>query len=121
MAVAIEMKNHGMDYKKLLLQYMTNDHVSCSKSLAVNNGERLEKAADDYVANFYGSKEKAAKTEEAMAMREQYIKQRKYELIDPLNVITKIAELSDEIEKFMSEVDGALSTSNANTTIEITY
>ncbi len=120
-AVAIEMKNHGMDYKKLLLQCMTSDHVDCSKSLAANNGERLEKAADDYVANFYGSKEKAAKTEEAMAMREQYIRQRKYELIDPLNVITKIAELSDEIEKFMSEVDGALSTSNANTTIEITY
>lgn len=43
------------------------------------------------------------------------------ELIDPVGLEKRIEELDSMITAFMTEIDAALSVSNALTTIEITY
>lgn len=50
-----------------------------------------------------------------------YIKSNSMELIDPVGLEKRIEELDSMITAFMTEIDAALSVSNALTTIEITY
>ena len=54
-------------------------------------------------------------------LRQTYIENNTYDLIDPLD-ITKVMEALDaEINEFNAEVDAALSVSNALTVIEFEY
>lgn len=59
---------------------------------------------------------------EAMkALRKTYIENNKYDLIDPLDVASIMEKLENEINEFETEVDAALSVSNALTVIEFEY
>lgn len=120
-AEAIEMKNHGIEYKVILLDAMRfhlNDSVGDIKS---KNGEDLERRAEQYVIGIYGSKEGKTNPEDFEKTKRDFIKSNSYELVDPLHVADKIVALEKEIAEFRTEVDSVLSTSNAITEIEIAY
>ena len=55
------------------------------------------------------------------ALRKTYIENNTYDLIDPLNVTDLIEKLTEEINEFNTEIDAALSVSNALTVIEFEY
>ena len=55
------------------------------------------------------------------SLRKTYIENNTYDLIDPLGVANVIKSLEDEINKFNTEIDAALSCSNALTVIEFEY
>lgn len=61
------------------------------------------------------------KTYEVTAVRDAYVKANTYELIDPINIKAQIDEYQRLISDFQSEVDSALSVSNAITEIEFSY
>lgn len=119
-AEAIEMKNHGMENYIFLANAIAQARRAAMMELDRNNGQYLEKKATDYVIAMYGGKENVG-TDEAKAAMENYINANTFDLIDPMNV----AIIQDEIEKyvsdFMSEIDAALSVSNALTEIEFSY
>lgn len=120
-AEAIEMKNHGLEFYKKLLQKMVFEMRNAKTNAENANGKNLEARADGYIRNLYGATDMKSLTQEATEEREKFIKQHTSELVDPLKLDTKIAELEKFIYEFSIDVDAALSTSNAVTEIEIAY
>ena len=124
-AEAIEQKNHGMEFKKYLRNKLVSQQRTAQANLDANSGEALEKKAEQYVLSVIGAQPKDSKmsvdSEAMKALRKTYIENNTYDLIDPIGV-TKVTEnLLDEINEFETEVDAALSVSNAVTVIEFEY
>lgn len=119
-AETIEMKNHGMDFKKLLKQKIKKQYDAAMAQIITENG-KLEDKAENYVVGLYGSKEGKTSTEEFTKTREAYIEAQTMELVDPIGVLKEMEDLETEIAEFTAEVDAALSVSNSLTEIEITY
>lgn len=85
------------------------------------NGDDLEKRAEQYVIGIYGSKEGKTNTDDFEKTKKDFINANSYELIDPIKILDKINTLEESIASFKAEVDASLSTSNAVTEIEINY
>ena len=124
-AEAIEMKNHGMEFRSALLRQINSAYTTAQNELNRNSGETLEKKAEKYVLDVIAAQPKDSKmsvdSEAMKALRKTYIENNTYDLVDPLDV-TKIMETLDaEINEFNTEVDAALSVSNALTVIEFEY
>ena len=117
-AEAIEMKNHGLDGEKRMLRYMVS-RLAEAEALINRTRSDLESRADGFIRDQTGSKE--SKTEDLLKMRQDYIAMQDVELVDPLHIRETIKTLDEKINTFMSEVDSALQTSNANTEITIEY
>ena len=124
-AEAIEMKNHGMEFRSALLRQINSAYTTAQNELNRNSGETLEKKAEKYILDVISAQPKDSKmsvdSEAMKALRKTYIENNTYDLVDPLDV-TKIMEALDaEINEFNTEVDAALSVSNALTVIEFEY
>lgn len=124
-AEAIEMKNHGMEFKKALLQNLYTAYGSAQNEFNKNNDEALEKKAEQYILAVIAAQPKDAKmsvdSDAMKVMRQNYIENNKYDMLDPLGVAKIIEALDTEINEFNTEVDAALSVSNALTVIEFEY
>lgn len=124
-AEAIEAKNHGMEYKKILRQRMINDWHIASNELERNSDEAIEKKAEQYVLSVIAAQPKDSKmsidSDAMKALRKDYIANNAYDLVDPLGVTKIVDELLNEINEFETEIDAALSVSNAVTVIEFEY
>jgi hypothetical protein len=124
-AEAIEMKNHGMEFRSALLRQMNSAYVSAQNELNRNSGETLEKKAEKYVLDVINAQPKDSKmsvdSEAMKALRKTYIENNTYDLVDPLDVAKIMETLDAEINEFNAEVDAALSVSNALTVIEFEY
>ena len=120
-AEAIEMKNHGIDFERILKESMEQQYKTAKATILLENGKDLEIRADQYITAIYGQKESKANVADIEKVKSDFLKSNQYELIDPLSVLDKIAELEDYINNFSAEVDSALSVSNALAEIEINY
>jgi hypothetical protein len=122
---AIEAKNHGMEFKSMLLRQMNSAYVAAQNELNRNGGEALEKKAEQYVLAVIAAQPKDSKmsvdSEAMKALRKTYIENNTYDLVDPMDIAKVIEKLDAEINEFNAEVDAALSTSNALTVIEFEY
>lgn len=118
-AEAIEMKNSGMDNFETLVMELSSQ-LNRASGVIKRSEEEMDERADKYVIGLYGSKEKA-QSPEVTAVRDAYIKANTCELIDPINIKAQIDEYQRLISDFQSEVDSALSVSNAITEIEFSY
>lgn len=124
-AEAIEMKNHGMEFKTNYMRTIASQNLSAQADINRNSGEAIEKRAEQYVLSVIQAQPKDAKmaidSDAMQALRKDYIKNNTYDLIDPLKVNDIIEKMTDEINEFNTEVDAALSVSNALTVIEFEY
>ena len=124
-AEAIEMKNHGMEFRKSLLTRITYAYSNAQNEFNKNNGEALEKRAEKYVLDVINAQPKDSKmsvdSDAMKTMRKEYIDNNKFDMLDPLDVAKIMEALDNEINEFEAEVDAALSVSNALTVIEFEY
>ena len=120
-AEAIEMKNNGIQRKRFLMNQLNMDYLQAKGTADRSNGAELERRADDYVRTMIGNTDVKGMTEEVKKMREDFIKAQTMELVDPIGVLKQIEQLNEEITAFETNVDAALSVSNALTNIEISY
>lgn len=120
-AEAIEMKNHGVEFDKLLMNTMNIQYRNAQMQINQENGKDLEQRAEQYVTAIYGQKEGKTNTADIEKVKADFLKSNQYELVDPLRVLDKIEDLEKKINDFMAEVDSALSVSNALTEITIEY
>lgn len=121
-ADAVELRRHGLSYRRTLLQAMTLQLKRVRGTIEQKNGEELTRAADKMVEVYYGRQtDVKAITEEMKATREKFIEDNTYELLDPIRIENRIRELDKEITAFETEVDSALSVSNAVTEITVSY
>jgi len=120
-AVAIEMKNHGIELEEIYYNRLKSQYFTAQKIIETENS-KVDERADKYIESLHGNKE-ASKVDGTQANkdRETYVKNNQYELIDPLKILNKMSTLEEKISKFKSEVDAALSVSNAKTEISISY
>ena len=124
-AEAIEMKNHGMEFKNTLKMYIERQYANAKNEFDKNSGDPLERRAENYVLSVIQAQPKDSKMavdSDAMKnLRAQYIKDNTYDIIDPIGVKDVIEKLDNEISGFITEVDAALSVSNALTVLDIEY
>ena len=121
-ADAVELRRHGLSYRRTLLQEMTLQLKRVRSTIEQKNGEELTRAADKMVEVYYGRQtDVKAITEEMKATREKFIEDNTYELLYPIRVENRILELDKEITAFETEVDSALSVSNSVTEITVSY
>ena len=124
-AEAIEMKNHGMEFKSDLLRQMNLAYTTAQNELIRNGGEVLEKKAEQYVLAVIAAQPKDSKmsvdSDAMKTLRQTYIDNNTYDLVDPMDIAKVMEKLDAEINEFNAEVDAALSCSNALTVIEFEY
>lgn len=119
-AEAIEMKNHGIEYEKMLMAVMEQQYRKVQNAISMNNN-LIEERADKYVIELYGQKEGKTNGDDVEKVRKAFLTEQSYDFIDPINVLSKIEDLKKKTSEFLSEVDSALSVSNALTEIKIEY
>lgn len=119
-AEAIEMNNHGIDLKLQLKNAMKKQYDSAMTTIISKNSVVDDKATE-YVVGLFGQKESKTANEEYEKARKSYIEANTMELINPVNILEKIEALEVEIADFTTEVDSALSVSNALTEITVEY
>lgn len=120
-AEAIWMRNHGTEKLQGLVNCMQKQYKSEQAKINKQNGSDLEARADQYVTAIYGQKDGKTNTADIEKVRLDFLNANTYELLDPIKILEKIESLENEISNFMSEVDSALSCSNALTEIAIEY
>ena len=120
-AEAIDMKSSGMGNFSMLLNRLTRQMQTVKSVIDRENGERLETRADDYVKSLYGSSEMKNMADDIKKVRETFVESQMLDLVDPIGAEKVMDELREYVDSFMSEVDSALSVSNALTTVEVEY
>ena len=120
-AEAIEMKNHGVQYTKALMNRLSTDLSAATTAANRANGDSLTSRADAYISALFSSAELKNPSAEVMDARQKYIDAQTVALVDPLNVRVILEELEAQVNDFLVDVDAALSVSNATTTVEICY
>lgn len=120
-AEAIEMKNNGVERKKKLVFRLHTDYIQAKAVADRANGAELERRADEYIRTMLGTTDIKGMTGEVQRMREDFIKAQTVELVDPIGVLKQMELLNEGITAFETNVDAALSVSNALTNIEISY
>lgn len=119
-AEAIWMYQYGM---KTLIKL--NNTISCQYNNVVSKvdaqNQSLERDADIFIQNVYNNKESKTDSNNIANTRKDYIEARKMELVDPIDAMKVIGEMTDKVQSFLAEVNTVLSTSNATTEITIQY
>lgn len=113
-AEAIEYKT-SIEMQKILLNRMARQYKEAVSIVTMQN-ERVENNLDAQVANLAG---KDSNKSNLSGYMEEYRKQNYWTLVDPIDLKSKIDALEEEITDFETNVDVALSVSNATTFITI--
>lgn len=120
-AEAIDRKNHGVEYLKLLAQTIAKDYAAATRTAEAANGDTLDRRADDHVRIVVGNSDTKGATAEIQKVRREFIEAQTTELVDPIGALKVVEKLDEEVTSFLMEVDAVLSTSNATTTITVEY
>ena len=120
-AEAIDMKNVGVKRLQEILSKMDMQYEAARRIAERKNGDELDRRADDYVKNLYEGADMKNVSDEIKKVRDTFIESQTIDILDPINAKKTMKELKDTIDSFLSEVDSALSVSNALTTIEVEY
>lgn len=119
-AEAIEMNNHGMDNLINFRDFLKDQYSTVKRFVESENGDKLVRACETYLTTMYGSKDKVNNPEIEAAQR-TYMEQTSYDIVTGFDIQKVIDELTNKIDSFKSDVDSALSVSNALTVIEFEY
>ena len=110
-----------MEFDERMLEMLNKQYNKAQAEILKQNGDDLEKRAEQYVIGIYGSKEGKTNTDDFEKTKKDFMTANAFELVDPIKILDKINALEDKIASFKAEVDAALSVSNAITEIEISY
>lgn len=123
-AEAIDMKNHGMDNMRKFLQEMTYHYMDVMRRVDMNSGEHMEDKANQFVRQMLasqGTSTESASAAQIQELHDSFVKNNEVEIVDPNDISHKMEEIDTFIDDFNTELDAALSVSNALTTIEFEY
>lgn len=114
-AEAINRKEF-IEFEKALLRKMKSQYENVI-AITTRRNEDVEDNLNDQITALVGKDPKAK--DNLVGFMEQYRNSNSWENVDPLNLKEKIDALEERIFNFETNVDVALSTSNAITTIEL--
>ncbi len=116
-AEAIERKS-SLEYDKNLLKELERQYNRELSTLNRQN-EVVNAQMEQSVASLYQNSDAKDKNEQIKQYKENYLLTQGYEMVDPLNIVSIIKKLKEDIEDFEFNVDFALSESNSITKIDI--
>lgn len=116
-AEAIEMKT-SVANKKLLVAIMQQQYAKCNSTVAVLNA-KLDEVIEANLKTIYGADKSKADPLAYESIAKPQREQKEAALLDPKDVVKKIADLTEEISVIETELDFTLSESNARTIIEV--
>lgn len=107
-------------YEKKLLNQMKKSYNDATAAVARING-MVQKEADEVYRTTLGQGQNPSSDILDLAQKasDNYVEAHKAEIIDPNDLAAKIEALEKSIEDFETNVDSALSVSNALTTVEV--
>jgi hypothetical protein len=120
-AEAIEYKNTGIDFIVTLTDRLITDYNFAKSEIALHNGDALEDKANDHIYRLFGSKDNNTDKDVIESTKKSFIENNSLDLVDSIKIEKEIKELTNKIDSFTSKVDSVLSTSNATTTITVSY
>lgn len=120
-AEAIDRKNNSVGFLTLLAQRITADYTMAKNNADRANGSELERRADEHVKIFVGNGDMKGNMAEAQRVRKEFIDGQTVELVDPIGALKVVEALDEEVTSFLTNVDAALSVSNAVTEITVEY
>lgn len=120
-AEAIDMKAVGVSYLKELSSTIKSQFDQSKRTADRDNGDRLESRTDDYIKTMYQGADMKNLADEIKKVRDDFVNAQTVEIIDPIGAAKEVSKMESEIDAFLSEVDSALSVSNALTTVEVEY
>lgn len=113
---AIERKN-SIIFERNLLILMKNQNSEVQTRVQEHEVETQGRLDRFLEINF--GKDVKVKSEDYQSISKTFLENNKMEVVDALDIKTKIQNLEEEIDDFLKEVDLALSESNAKTIIQI--
>lgn len=120
-AEAIYMKNEGIAEEQELVQKL-KDNYKAAVDLMTRKNEEADRRSEEFAKSASGNKDKdQSNSTEIEKVRKSFYDSQVYEIVDAVNTLETIKQLEEEIDAFTSEIDSALSVSNANTLIQIEY
>jgi len=120
-AEAIDMKAMGCKYLTAVAARLNNQFALASRKADMENDERLNDRADEYIKSLYSGSDLKNMSDEIKKVRDAFIVAQTIEVVDPVGAQETASKLQDEADTFLSDVDSALSVSNALTTVEVEY
>lgn len=120
-AEAIDMKSVGLSYWQLVLQNIESQYHAATRVATKENGSALDAKADSYMTTMYSGSDLKNMSDEIRKVREAFIASQTVDIVDCIGVEAEMKRLRDMLDAFASNVDAALSVSNALTTIEVEY
>ena len=110
-AEAIVMKE-SMEERKNLLKLMRSQRSSVSNAVSLHE-QTVQTELNKLLSKMCQNQDNSSDQTHCQVFSEGYRQSNKIEVIDPLNLDKEIEKLDTEIDNFFSEVDFALSESNA--------
>ena len=120
-AEAIDMKNSGVIWLNDLANKLQSQYTAAANRIETENENRLEARADEYIKTLYSGADLKNMSDEIKKARDIFVNSQTLDIVDPIKAGDEAAKLKDEVGAFLSEVDSALSVSNALTTITVEY
>lgn len=120
-AEAIDKKNNGTQFLSMMARRLAHAHAQAKLYADRENGTRLEDRADVFVKSLIGNTDTKGMTEEIKTRREDFIVAQTLDIIDPIGAVKEVERLEEEVSSFLTNVDAALSVSNAITQITVEY
>lgn len=116
-AEAIELKS-TVNLRSLYLNQIRTQLQRARLTVDAAN-KALEESIDKLLTTAYGNEKGKVESAQFDAISAPQRRQRQAELLDPVGVESRIEKLQEEISQINSEIDFALSESNARTEIEV--
>lgn len=120
-AEAIDMKGVGIGYLGAIIGKLNSQYATASRRADAENSDRLNDRADEYIKTLYGNSDLKNMGDEIRKQRDAFVAAQTVEIVDPISASAEANKLQKEVDEFFSDVDSALSVSNALTTVEVEY
>lgn len=118
-AEAIEIKKGELPLKDRLLSKLERDYQTAALQCEMQN-EDVKTKAQNWTESLYKDKDNK-NADNANKLLQEFIKENSWDIVDPIDIKSKIAALTDEVNLLGTKIDAKLSVSNAITTIQIEY
>ncbi len=105
------------DFESALLDKMRDDFHT-RVALAATKNQQLQSTAESMRLSILG-KDSKVKDDKPLEVVEVYVKENTTELVDPLDVLRKVAKLQEKRDTLLTELDTQIKVSNATTFIEV--
>lgn len=115
----MENSAYGDDaaFENILMEKMEDQYDSCVQEMD-NKNELLMNTAEQMRLSILG-KDSKNKENQPLAVVDEYVKENKTELVDPINIRKKIVELKSKKDTLLTELNTQIKVANATTMIEI--